>query len=72
MADSVQGQGLGTELGWRSPTPPARAGVVRLTATMLADNLPAHRLLRADVRPAHARAARAGNQALVARARGLG
>ena len=46
VADSVQRQGLGTELALALADAARERGVLRLTATMLADNLPAHRLLQ--------------------------
>ena len=46
VADPVQRQGLGTELALALADAARERGVLRLTATMLADNLPAPRLPR--------------------------
>lgn len=46
VGDQFQGQGIGTELLERLADRAIACGVERLTATVLADNLPIHRLLR--------------------------
>ncbi|HVP01688.1 MAG TPA: GNAT family N-acetyltransferase [Solirubrobacteraceae bacterium] len=50
VADALQGQGLGTALGFALADAARERGVRELTATMLADNEPAHRLLAAITR----------------------
>jgi RimJ/RimL family protein N-acetyltransferase len=44
VADELQGQGLGRELGRRLADEARERGVRRFTATLLGDNLAAHRL----------------------------
>jgi protein lysine acetyltransferase len=46
VGDPYQGEGLGTELLGRLADAALVRGIVRLTATVLADNVPVHRLLR--------------------------
>ncbi len=45
VADPLQGQGLGTRLGYALVEEAIRHGVERFTATMQGDNRPAHRLM---------------------------
>jgi len=47
VADALQGQGLGRELGRRLADTAARAGVKRFTATLLGENAASHRLFEA-------------------------
>jgi RimJ/RimL family protein N-acetyltransferase len=44
IADPLQGQGLGTRLGYALVEEAVSHGIERFTATMQADNRPAHRL----------------------------
>ncbi len=46
VGDPYQGQGLGTELLTRLGERALAAGIERFHATMLADNIPIHRMLR--------------------------
>ena len=46
VADALQGQGLGRELGRRLADEARERGVKRFTATLLGDNVAAHRLFR--------------------------
>lgn len=46
VGDPYQGEGLGTELLGRLADAALARGIERLTATVLADNVPVHRLLR--------------------------
>lgn len=46
VADHIQGQGLGTELLERLADAAVACGITRFRATMLAENEPAHRLVR--------------------------
>jgi RimJ/RimL family protein N-acetyltransferase len=46
VGDAFQGEGLGTELLERLADAALARGIVRLKATVLADNVPVHRLLR--------------------------
>jgi len=55
VADSLQGRGLGRELGRRLAEEARDRGVWRFTATLLGDNLAAHRLLRSISRNLEAR-----------------
>ena len=45
VADALQGQGLGRELGRRLADEARDRGVTRFTASLLSDNRAAHRLL---------------------------
>ena len=45
VADDWQGRGLGSQLSARLAAEARRVGIARFTATMAADNLPAHRLM---------------------------
>jgi RimJ/RimL family protein N-acetyltransferase len=45
VADPLQGEGLGTRLGYALIEEAIRHGVERFTATMQGDNRPAHRLM---------------------------
>jgi RimJ/RimL family protein N-acetyltransferase len=45
IADPLQGQGLGTRLGYALVEEATRHGVERFTATMQGDNRPAHHLM---------------------------
>lgn len=45
VGDPFQGEGLGTELVERLARAAHRLGIVRFTATVFAENLPAHRLM---------------------------
>jgi RimJ/RimL family protein N-acetyltransferase len=47
VADSLQGQGLGRELGRRLADEARERGVKRFTASLLSDNVAAHRLFAA-------------------------
>ncbi len=47
VADGLQGQGLGRQLGRRLADEARRAGVERFTATLLGDNAASHRLFEA-------------------------
>lgn len=49
VGDPYQGEGLGTELLARLAEAARAGGIARLKATMLADNVPVHRLLRHGV-----------------------
>lgn len=49
VGDPYQGEGLGTELLARLASAALASGIGRLKATMLADNVPVHRLLRHGV-----------------------
>jgi protein lysine acetyltransferase len=49
VGDPYQGEGLGTELLARVADAARARGIERLKATMLADNVPVHRLLRHGV-----------------------
>jgi RimJ/RimL family protein N-acetyltransferase len=45
VADPLQGQGLGTRIGYELVEEAVRHGIARFTATIQGDNRPAHRLL---------------------------
>ena len=47
VGDAVQGQGLGRELGRRLAEEARESGIRRFTATLLGDNVAAHRLFHA-------------------------
>lgn len=49
VGDPYQGEGLGTELLGRLADAALARGIARLKATVLADNVPVHRLLRHGV-----------------------
>jgi RimJ/RimL family protein N-acetyltransferase len=49
VGDPYQGEGLGTELLGRLADAALTRGIARLKATVLADNVPVHRLLRHGV-----------------------
>ena len=55
VADPLQGKGLGRELGRRLAEEARERGVRRFTATLLGDNLAAHRLFRSISRSLEAR-----------------
>jgi RimJ/RimL family protein N-acetyltransferase len=55
VGDAWQGQGLGRELGLRLADEARERGVRRFTATLLGDNLAAHRLFRSISARLHAR-----------------
>jgi RimJ/RimL family protein N-acetyltransferase len=55
VGDHWQGRGLGRELGLRLADEAQQRGVTRFTATLLGDNLAAHRLFRSISKRLHAR-----------------
>jgi RimJ/RimL family protein N-acetyltransferase len=53
VGDPYQGEGIATELLSRLADQATELGIERVTATMLADNVPAHRLMRRLARDWH-------------------